>query len=193
MEPITIAEFWDCELEHSEAKRSWVNEHLLQVIRRTLGTNAPRKLDVEAELRRMAESQAFKTEWATNDKILTFEDCSRLALVAMDANTMKGSSRVMAPGEQNVRAKVRNGKPYIHGKTKTPWYWTRNGKTYGKTLPPTATTGDDCPKSGHWVRRFCNNGCADYEVPPMIPIAEGALIGECTTCRSNAVWGWATP
>ena len=56
MEPTTIAEFWDCELEHSEAKQSWVNEHLLQVIRRTLGTNAPRNLDVEAELRKMAES-----------------------------------------------------------------------------------------------------------------------------------------
>ena len=74
MEPTTIAEFWDCELEHSEAKQSWVNEHLLQVIRRTLGTNAPRNLDVEAELRKMAESQAIQTEWAINDKILTFED-----------------------------------------------------------------------------------------------------------------------
>ena len=106
MEPTTIAEFWDCELEHSEAKQSWVNEHLLQVIRRTLGTNAPRNLDVEAELRKMAESQAIQTEWAINDKILTFEDRSRLALVAMDANTMKGSSRVMAPDEQNIKTRI---------------------------------------------------------------------------------------
>ena len=193
MEPKTIAEFWDCELEHSEARQSWVNEHLLQVIRRTLGTNAPRNLDVEAELRKMAESQAIQTEWAINDKILTFEDGSRLALVAMSANTMKGSSRVMGPGEQHVRATVRNGQPYIHGITKTAWHWTRNGNTYGNTEPPTAATGEKCPKTGRWARRFCTKGCADYEIPSMIPLTEGDLMGRCMTCRSNAVWGWATP
>ena len=193
MEPKTIAEFWDCEIEHSEAKQSWVNEHLLEVIRRTLGTNAPRNLDVEAQLRKMAESQALQIEWDMNDKILTFEDRSRLAIIAMGANTMKGSSRVMARGDQHVRAKVRNGQPYKHGTTRTAWCWTRNGKTYGKTPPPTATTGERCPKPGQWVRRFCAKGCADYEVPQMTRLAGCEPIDQCTTCRSDAVWGWATP
>ena len=191
--PETIAAFWDCEIEHSEAKQKWVNEYLLFVIRRTLGKNVPPNLDVEAQLRNMAESQAVHTERDIGDKILTFEDGSRLGIVAMGAGTMKGSSRVMAPEERNVRAKVRNGQPYIHGTTRTAWYWTRNGKTYGKTTPETAATGDKCPRSGRWVRRFCNKGCADHEVPPMIRLTEGEIVGQCTTCRSNAVWGWATP
>ena len=193
MEPKTVAEFWDCEIEHSEAKQSWVNEHLLQAIRRALGTDAPRNLDVEARLREMAESQAVQTEWVINDRILTFGDSSRLAIIAMDANTMRGSSRVMAPDEQTVRAKVRNGQPYVPGKTKSAWYWTRNGKTYGKTPPPTATTGERCPKPGLWLRRFCAKGCADHELPQMIRLMGGELLDQCTTCRSNAVWGWATP
>ena len=192
-EPKTIAEFWDCELEHSEAKQRWVNEHLLQVIRRTLGTNAPSNLAVEAQLRKMAESQAVQTEWIINDKILTFEDQSRLALVAMDANTMKGSSRVMTSGERDVRTRVRNGQPYEHGITRTAWYWTRNGKTYGKARPPIARTTERCPKSGQWVRRFCAKGCADHEVPRLVRLEEGDPIDQCTTCLSDAVWGWATP
>ncbi len=193
IEPKTIAEFWDCEIEHSEAKQSWVNEHLLHVIRRTLGTNAPRNLDVEVQLRKMAESQAVQTEWVINDKILTFEDQSRLALVAMDANTMRGSSRIMMSGERDVRSQVRNGQPYIHGTTRTAWYWTRNGKTYGKARPSTAATGERCPRLGRWVRRFCAKGCADREVPQKIRLTEGEPIDRCTTCFSDAVWGWATP
>ena len=193
MEPTTIAEFWDCEIEHSEVKQRWVNQHLLVVIRRTLGAKVPRNLDVEDQLRKMAENQAVHTERQTNDKVLTFEDGSRLALVDMGAGTMEGSSRVMSPGDRNVREKVRNGKPYRHGITRTAWYWTRNGKTFGKTPPPTATTGEKCPRSGRWVRIICHKGCADNEVPALSFLTQGEPLGRCPTCLSEAVWGWATP
>ena len=131
----TIAEFWDSEIEHCDAKLRWTNPALLDIACEKLRTKAPRKLDVIREFRKMAEGRAVEWEWDSNDKILTFEDGSRLAIVAFGANTMKGDSRVMEPGETSVRFKVRGGKPYCHGVTKSAWYWTTNGKKYGKTEP----------------------------------------------------------
>ena len=136
----TIAEFWDCEIEHCYVKMRWTNPILLNAICDKLGTRAPRKLGVLYELRKMAESRAREIEQHIGDKILTFEDGSRLAIVAFDANTMEGDSRVMEPGETNIRAKVRGGKPYRHGITKSAWHWTRNGKNFGK--PDTSPIAD---------------------------------------------------
>ncbi len=131
----TIAEFWDSEIEHCGVKLRWTNRALLDIACEKLRTKSPRKLDVICELSKMAEGRAVEWEWNTNDKILTFEDGSRLAVVAFDANTMKGDSRVMEPSETFIRAKVRGGKPYYHGVTKSAWHWTTNGKKYGKTEP----------------------------------------------------------
>ena len=139
-EVTTIAEFWDCEIEHCYAQMRWTNPILLDAIRDKLGTLAPRKLSALYELRKMAESRAKEIEPDRGDKIVTFEDGSRLAIVAFDANTMEGDSRVMEQGETNIRAKVRGGKPYRHGITKSAWYWTRNGKNYGK--PDTSTNAE---------------------------------------------------
>ncbi len=131
----TIAEFWDSEIEHCDAKLRWTNPALLDIACEKLRTKALRKLDVIRELRKMAEGRAVEWEWNKNDKILTFEDGSRLAIIAFDADTMKGDSRVMEPGETFIRCKVRGGKPYSNGITKSAWHWTTNGKKYGKTEP----------------------------------------------------------
>ena len=134
---ITIADFWDCEIEHCEVKLKWTNPVLLDMVAERLGRKVPRKWDTVRELCRMAESRAVSFQWDRNDKILTFEDESRLALIPLDANTMKGSSRVMGPGDLTVRSNVRGGKPHIYGITKTAWHWTKNGKVFGK--PSTST------------------------------------------------------
>ncbi len=113
MAPETIAEFWDCKIEHSEVKQKWVNENLLHIIRRTLDTNRITNGAVQRKLREMAESQAVQTEWVIDDKILTFEGDSRLGIIAPGAGTAAGLSRVMASDEKNVRGKVRNGQSLI--------------------------------------------------------------------------------
>ena len=131
----TIADFWDSEIEHWEVKLRWINPVLFDITCDRLGTRAPRKFKVLAELRKMAESRAVEWKWDKDDKILTFEDGSRLAIIAPAANTMKGESRVMEPGETFVRSMVRGGKPYLHGITSSAWYWTTNSKVYGKAEP----------------------------------------------------------
>ena len=65
-EPETIADFWDCEIEHSERGQSQVNQHLLYIIRRNVGRFNLTNLDVEAALRDMATEQAIHWEWEIN-------------------------------------------------------------------------------------------------------------------------------
>ena len=128
----TIADFWDCEIEHAEVKQRWVSEHLRYIIGRKTGRWNLTNLAVEAALIDMAIEQAVSIEWEVGDRLLDFADGSRLGIVAPGAGTMAGSSRVMAPGETDLRSTVRGGHPYIHGTTRTAWYWTKNGKSYGK-------------------------------------------------------------
>ena len=91
----TIADFWDCEIEHAEVKRSWVSEHLRYIISKNAGRRNLTKLDVEAGLIAMAVEQAVGIAWEIGDRILDFADGSRLGIVAPAAGTMAGSSRVM--------------------------------------------------------------------------------------------------
>ena len=188
----TIADFWDCEIEHAEAKKKWVSEHLLYIIGRKAGRWNLRKLDVEAALKRMAVEQAESIECEIGDRLLDFADGSRLGLVAPAAHTMAGSSRVMAPGESNLRSTIRGGRPYRHGITRTAWYWTKNGKSYGKPEVLWAATDTPCPKDGLWVRRCCDNGCGDREVWEE-RLTAGTKMPHCAVCRSRADYGWATP
>ena len=188
----TIADFWDCEIEHAEAKTKWVSEHLLYIIRRKAGRWNLRKLEVEASLKDMAVKQASSVEWETDDRLLDFADGSRLGLVAPAANTMAGSSRVMAPGESNLRSTIRGGRPYSHQFTRSAWYWTKNSKSYGKPDLLWAATDIPCPKDGLWVRRFCDKGCGDREVWAE-RITAGTKMPHCAVCRSGANYGWATP
>lgn len=149
-------------------------------------------MDVETALIDMAVAQAVNIEWEVGDRILDFADGSRLGIVAPAANTMAGSSRVMAPGERALRAKVRGNRPYDHGVTRTAWYWTKNGKTYGKPELTWAVTGTSCPKDGLWVRRFCDKGCGD-KIVWAERFTAGMQMPYCANCGSHANYGWATP
>ena len=128
----SIADFWDCEIEHAEAKRAWVNEHLLYIISAGAGRWNLSKVEVVSALADMAVKQAIESEWKISDRILTFTDGSRLAIVAPGAGTMAGRSRIMDPGEYSVRGVIRGNRPYIHGSTRSAWHWTKNGKTKGE-------------------------------------------------------------
>ena len=188
----TIADFWDCEIEHTEARRGWVNDHLMYII----GTNAGRwnltKWEVVAALKELAIGQASDFEWDIGDRILEFPDRSRLGIVAAGAGTMAGSSRVMEPGERSVRSAIRGNRRYRHGVTRTAWYWTKSGKTFGKPTEVWAITEKACPKDGLWVRRICERGCSDREVWAQ-RFSVGASLPYCSECGSRANFGWATP
>lgn len=186
----TLADFWDCEIEHSEIGQNRVSDHLLYMIRTRAGRFNLSNLDVESALRDMALGQAVHREWEIGDRVLDFCDGSRLGLVAMDAGTAAGSSRVMEPGESGVRRRVRGGQPYLPGRTRTAWYWT---KVHGLDRQPAwEVTGKPCPKDGLWVRRFCNRGCGDRVVWTERMFA-GTEMPRCSTCASPANFGWATP
>ena len=90
------------------------------------------KSAVERALKDMAVEQAVYIEWEVGDRLLDFVDGSRLGITAPGANTMAGSSRVMAPGESGLRTSVRGNRPHLNGVTRTSWYWTKTGKSYGK-------------------------------------------------------------
>ena len=188
----TIADFWDCEIEHAEARRGWVNEHLMYII----GTNAGRrnltKWEVVTALKELALEQALDIEWDIGDRILEFSDRSRLGLVAAGAGTMAGSSRVMERGELSVRAAIRGLRNYRHGVTRTAWYWTNNGKTFGKSTVVWAITEEPCTRDGLWVRRICERGCSDRRVWAK-RFSVGASLPYCTECGSRANFGWAMP
>ena len=188
----TIADFWDCEIEHAEARKRWVSDHLLYMVEAQAGRRNLSKLDVEIALRDMAVEQAVSAKREVGDRYLTFTDGSQLGVGALDAGTWAGSSRVMAPGENSLRHSIRGGRPYIHGKTRTAWHWTKNGKTFGKPELLWAATDTPCPKDGLWVRRFCNLGCGDKEVWAE-RITAGTVMPPCGTCCSRANYGWATP
>ena len=188
----TIADFWDCEIEHAEAKKRWVSDHLLYIIGRNAGRWNLTKLDVEKALVDMAVAQAVNFEWEVGDRVLDFADGSRIGIVAPAAGTMAGSSRVMELGETGLRTKIRGNRPYIHRVTRTAWYWTKNGETYGKPELVWAVTDTACPKDGLWVRRFCDKGCGDKAIwAERLPA--GTKMLHCVDCRSRANYGWATP
>lgn len=188
----SIADFWDCEIEHAEAKKSWVNEHLLYIISTRAGRWNLSKVEVESELAAMAMTQAVKTEWDIGDRILTFEDGSRMGAVAPGAGTMAGRSRVMEPSGRGVRDVIRGNRPYIHGSTRSAWHWTRNGKELGKPAPIYELTGIACPKTGLWVRRICERGCSAREVWA-VRLDKGTSLPHCPECGSRVNFGWATP
>ena len=103
----TIADFWDCEIEHSEVKQMWVNDNLFYIICINAGRWNPTNFDVKKALREMAAEQAVNVQNRDGDRILDFVDGSRLGLVELGASTMKGTSRVMDPDDTYLRLKVR--------------------------------------------------------------------------------------
>ena len=188
----TTADFWDCEIEHAEAKKRWVSDHLLYIIGRNAGRWNLTKWDVVAALKEMAVKDAVHMQWEIGDRIVDFADGSRLGLAAPGAHTMAGSSRVMEPGEVGLRYKVRGNRQHDTGVGGTAWYWTGNGKSYGKSELVWASTDTLCPNDGVWVRRFCDNGCGNRAVWTKRLLC-GTKMPHCEDCGSRANYGWATP
>ena len=54
----SLADFWDCEIEHAEAKKAWVSEYLLYIIITNAGRWNLSKVEVESKLTAMAVTQA---------------------------------------------------------------------------------------------------------------------------------------
>ena len=58
-----------------------------------------------------AVKASVDSEFHSADRVLTFADGSRLLLIAFDANTAAGGSRVLDEGEVPSRLTVRDGSP----------------------------------------------------------------------------------
>ena len=187
----SIAEFWDREIEHCEANISWVNQGIRQVVRAELGKSNPTGSEVMDKLREIARANATTIHPDLNDEILTFEDGSRLAIIAPGANTMAGSSRVMGENEQFVRNNVRGGIPYSNA-VHNAWYWTENGKKRGNQEKTSATTGQECPETGSWVRQSCQRNCSLPRVQ-VEWVEKGNSMPKCQKCSSLASFKWAMP
>ena len=97
MVPQTTADFWDYQLERAELGSKYVSHILMDFVLPTSGRSS--KYDIQAQLKELAVSQATEVSFHGGDKVLSFDDGSRLAVVAEGANTMVGTSRVMEPGE----------------------------------------------------------------------------------------------
>ena len=189
LEISSVAEFWDCEIEHAEAKKRWVNEHLLYIICMNAGRWNLRKLEVEKALRNMAIEQAVQTQWEIGDRLLYFTDGSRLGLAAIDANTMAGSSRVMAsrrsqPQKQDSRQPAIRAWNHPNGMVLDPqreklWEIRIGMGIYEFTL---------VPKDGVWVRRFCPGNCGSKAVWTE-RVGDGTAMPYCADCGAGATYG----
>ena len=116
MSNITEAELWDRRLERLEWLAATAEDELGDII------NLEKVMDLLFEVRKAAQDQAIKSEWQIADRVLTFADNSRLLLIAGDANTAAGDSRVLRPtDETETRLQLRDGSPYEHGSTRYSW------------------------------------------------------------------------
>ena len=78
--------------------------------------------DLLWEIRDVVVKDAVNVEWQTADRVLTFNDGSKLLLIAGDANTAAGDSRVLRPTDRTqTRMQIRDGSDYQHGITQHAW------------------------------------------------------------------------
>ena len=107
---------WDRRIERAE----W----LLQTAYDELGhiIDKEKAMDFLMETRKAALGDAVSSEWQIADRELTFSDGSKLLLIAADAGTAAGDSRVLRPTDQTqTRTQVRDGSSYQHGITESAW------------------------------------------------------------------------
>ena len=112
---MTTAELWDRRIERAE----WLwatSEELSEVI------DYDEAFALLWKLREQVVEDAEEVEWQIADRVLTFADKSRLLLIAGDANTAAGDSRVIYPSQSNeTRCVLRDGSSYLHGMTRYSW------------------------------------------------------------------------
>ena len=107
---------WDRRIERAE----W----LLQTAYDELGhiIDKEKAMDFLMETRKAALGDAVSFEWQIADRELTFSDGSKLLLIAADAGTAAGDSRVPRPTDRTqTRTQVRDGSSYQHGTNQKAW------------------------------------------------------------------------
>ena len=116
MKSFTEAELWDRRLERLEWLAATAGDELGEII------DLQKAMDHLFDVRNAAIENAVESEWQTADRVLTFADGSRLLLIAGDANTAAGDSRVLRLTDRTeTRMQLRDGSPYEHGITKGSW------------------------------------------------------------------------
>ena len=93
--PKTKAEFWDSQLECLERKKGWLHHGLLDTIEMSAGRRNLNKTEV---MKKLVELIVQKSELETrnvNDRVVRFDDGSRLVLFDIGGNTCAGLSRVL--------------------------------------------------------------------------------------------------
>ena len=85
---------WDRRIERAEWLFETAHHDLGHII------DAEKAMDFLMETRKAALENAVGFEWQTNDRVLTFTDGSKLLLIAADAGTAAGDSRVLRPTDR---------------------------------------------------------------------------------------------
>lgn len=115
-EEITKAELWDRRIERAEWLIASAYGDFGLVI------DGDKAFDLLWEIRDVVVKDAVNVEWQTADRVLTFNDGSKLLLIAGDANTAAGDSRVLRPTDRTqTRMQIRDGSDYQHGITQHAW------------------------------------------------------------------------
>ena len=114
---MTKAELWDRRIERAEWLVASAEHDLSAVI------DFEKAFDLLFKLREKVLEDAVKVEWPSPaDRDLTFSDGSMLLLIAGDANTAAGDSRVLLPADRGSgRMQVRDGSTYQHGTNQKAW------------------------------------------------------------------------
>ena len=112
---MTQAMLWDRRIERAEWLCATAYHDLGHIIDRE------KAMDFLMETRDAAVEDAVDVERG-NDRVLTFADGSQLLLIAFDAGTAAGDSKVLRPTDRtNTRAQVRDGSSYQHGIAERAW------------------------------------------------------------------------
>ena len=115
-ETITQAKQWDRRIERAEWLIASAYHDLGNVI------DQDKAFDLLWETRDAVLKDAVKVEWQSADRELTFADESKLLLIAGDAGTAAGDSRLLRPTDwTQTRTQVRDGSSYQHGITEHAW------------------------------------------------------------------------
>ena len=116
-EPMTKAELWDRRIERVEWLVESAEHDLGEVI------DFEKAFDLWSKLRTEVLEDAVRVEWSSPaDRDLTFSDGSMLLLIAGDAHTAAGGSRVLRPADrERGRMQVRDGGTYQHGTNQKAW------------------------------------------------------------------------
>ena len=189
--PKTKAEFWDSQLECLERKKRWLHSGLLYIIEVGAGRRNLSTIEVMMKLVELIAQEAKTEKWNVSDRVVRFDDGSRLVLFDIGGNTCAGLSRVLPGDDRGFRNEVRGGKPYRYG-VRTAWYWTTRHSYPRYSSLPFCRSGAECPKEGAWLREHCQGTCRREKIwtRRMLP---GDKFPDCAFCGRAAGYQWLHP